>query len=117
MPWVPTRSCSPWRGATLGEVTARQIPLLPNLNVDRIVVWPGRAEVLAGHDESFVHAELVALCDALLRAAAPSSILVSGFPPVTGRDEQIRLFDAAARSVCELRGIGWQPHPERAHRR
>lgn len=92
-------------GACLGEVTARQVPRLLGRPLDQVVVWLGPTDVLAGHDESFVHAEAVALCASLLRARPEAPVLIVGFPPVDGREGQVRLFDAASRAACELRGM------------
>lgn len=92
-------------GASLGEVTARQVLRLVGQPLARVLVCPGPADVLAGHDESFVHAEVVALCDALRRAAPDAAVLIVGFPPLAGSEDQVRLFDAAVRATCELRGM------------
>ena len=97
-------------GASLGEVTAWQVPRLVGQDVSCVVVCPGLADLLAGHDESRVHAEVVALCDALARVARQGSLVFRGFPQLSGRGEEVRLIDAAARVTCELRGISWQPY-------
>lgn len=94
-------------GASLGEVAAAQIPRLAAYPAAEVDVFPGPADLLAGHDESRIHAELVAVCDALLRVAAPESIVFHAFAPVPGRQHDGRLIDAAARVTCKLRGIAW----------
>lgn len=98
-------------GATLGEVAAAQVPKLVAYTTTQVLVCPGTADLLAGHGESLIHAELVALCDALLLVVdSPGSVQFNGFPPVSGREADRRLIDAAARVTCQLRGIGWRAH-------
>ncbi len=99
-------------GACLGQITARQVPRLLGHQLEQVVVWLGPADVLAGNDESFVHAEVVAMCDVLSQASPRASVLIVGFPPAAGPAEQVRLFDGATRSVCEPRAMAWEPHPE-----
>lgn len=100
-------------GAALGEIIARQVPKLATYGATEILVCPGTADLVAGHDESLIHADLVALCDALLQVvASPAAVLFNSFPPLSGREPEGRLIDAAARVTCQLRGIAWQGHQD-----
>lgn len=94
---------------TLGEVLGTQVSRLTSRTATEVLVCPGTADRLAGHDESLIHAEPVALSDALLQVMdAPKSVQFNGFPPVSGREATGRLIDAMARVTCQLRGICWR---------
>lgn len=107
----------PRRARPSARSSARRLSTLTSHTATEVLVCPGTADLVAGHDESLIHAELVALCDALLQVMdTPKSVQFNGFPPGSGREAAGRLIDAMARVTCQLRGICWrarqrlQPH-------
>lgn len=101
-------------GATTAEVAAVQVPQLHDLAPAQVVLQLGSQDLVDGYDESYFHARVVELCDAIMRTAPRAEVAVVAVPPaaVPPHLEQLRRrCNAAAQVTAELRGLRWSGEP------
>jgi lysophospholipase L1-like esterase len=101
-------------GATTAEVAAVQVPRLRDLAPAQVVLQLGSQDLVDGYDESYFHARVVELCDAIMRAAPRAEVAVVAMPQATVPPHLERLrrrCNAAARVTAEIRGLRWSAEP------
>lgn len=97
-------------GATTAEVAAVQVPQLHDLAPAQVVLQLGSQDLVDGYDESYFHARVVELCDAIQQTAPQAEVEIAAVPPAAvppHLEELRRRCNAAARVTAELRGFRW----------
>ncbi len=102
--------------ATTAEIAAVQLPRLQGLNPTRVVLQLGGRDLVDGYDESYFHARVVEICDAIAHAAPDAEVGLVAIPPFSSGPEPSvspelaalrRQCNAAAEITAQLRHFRW----------
>ncbi len=95
-------------GATTATLLALQLPKLHELKPDYVAVQIGYRDILDGFDESYYHARIVELFDALQELIPnPKHVLITSIIGPGLDEELLDMCNQAAKNAAQLRGFTW----------